>query len=547
MRSAVLLLPLLASLVLAAGVAAAPARAAAAVAADAPPAPSERLKLIRRRGTLIVGIKTDYPPFGMLDSAGAPGGFEHDLAADLARRLGVTLTKVAVTGSNRLQKLQEGAIDMVLATMGDTAERRQIATVIEPDYYSSGVTLFMPPHAAAHTWADTRAHTVCATQGSYFNRAMQQRYQYELQIYNTARDAKMAVKDGRCIGYLFDNTAVLNDLAQPEWQGYSAPLPPMLETPWAIAIARSERGTDFERFLGDTVAQWHRTGFLIDRERAWHLPASKFLADAHTLWRRTDADGSPFCRRGHDGTWRAECRNQVFLTSTDVSGFTQLGLWLNERTGVDLSLVYDPFDRTQFLRGLALTLLLTALCVAGSLALGIAGAVLADSGGPRVSRCARACGLLGRMTPPLLLMYLILFGIGSVLAAAWGVSLPAFGVVVWCLSFYTGAAVMTALLDAAGTLRHDEPGFRLRRDNVLRLARLASGSVTASLVNVAKATMMASAFAVPELLSVATSIVSERGNVGVMMNVLLLTFLAIVFAVVRLLQWAERSVLARSA
>jgi polar amino acid transport system substrate-binding protein len=546
MRLRALLAPALALLLLAAAPPAVPATQAPS--GDGwQPAPSERLKLIRRRGTLIVGIKTDYPPFGMLDNAGQPEGFEHDLAADLARRLDVTLTKVAVTGSNRLQKLQEGVIDVVLATMGDTAERRQIATVIEPDYYSSGVTLLMPPHATVRTWADTRAHTVCATQGSYFNRVMQQRYQYELQIYNTGRDARMAVKDRRCIGYLFDNTALLNDLAQPEWKGYTASLPPLLETPWAVAIARSERGTDFEKFLGDTVAQWHRSGFLLERERAWQLPPSKFLADAHALWRRADPDGRPFCRRGPDGTWRTECRNQVFLTSTDVSGFTQLGLWLNERTGIDLSIVYDPFDRAQYLRGLALTVLLTVLCLAGSLALGVAGAVLADSPRPRIARFARACGLLGRMTPPLLVMYLILFGIGSVLAAQWGVSLPALGVVVWCLSFYTGAAVMTALVDAADTLRHEEPAFRLRTDNVLRLARLASGSVTASLVNVAKATMMASAFAVPELLSVTTSIVSERGNVGVMMNALLLTFLAIVFVVVRLLQRVERSILARSA
>lgn len=527
--------------------AAGPTPDAVAAAGQWQPAPSERLRLIQRRGTLIVGVKTDYPPFGMVDAAGTPEGFEHDLAADIARRLGVTLTKVSVTGSNRLQKLQEGVVDMVLATMGDTAERRQIATVVEPDYYSSGVTLFMPPQAGAKTWADTRAQKVCATQGSYFNRAMQQRHLYELLIYNSARDAKMAVKDGRCIGYLFDNTALLNDLEQPEWKGWQAPLPPVLETPWAIAIERGERGTEFERFVGDTVAQWHRSGFLIERERAWRIRPSRFLADAHQLWRRTEADGRPFCRRGADGAWRAECRNQIFLTSTDVSGFTQFGLWVNEATGLNLSLVYDPFDRTQFLRGLATTLALTVLCLAGSLGLGVAGAVLAESGRAGVSRLARASCVLGRMTPPLLVMYLILYGIGSVLAAHWALSLPAMAIVVWCLSFYTGAGVMTALLEAAAALRHEDAGYRVRWSTLDRLPRLASGPVTAALVNVAKATMMASAVAVPELLSATTAIISERGNVGVMMNALLLTFLLLIFGVVRLLRRAERLVLARSA
>ncbi len=522
----------------------------AAIASDAPagiskPAPSERLALIRGRGVLIVGVKTDYPPFGMLDANGNPEGFEHDLATDIAKRLDVSLRKVSVTGSNRLQKLQEGVIDIVLATTGDTAERRQIATMIEPNYYASGVTLFMPPSANIKDWADTRGHLVCATQGSYYNRIMQQRYLMDLQMYNNARDAKLAVKDGRCMGYLFDNTAVINDLANPEWKGYKAPLPPTLNTPWAIAISKKEKGTEFERLLGDIVADWHQSGFLQEREKAWGIAPSKFLADTHALWQQKDSEGKSYCKRNADGNWRAECRNQVFLTSTDVGGLAQLGLWLNETTGINLTLVYDSFDRLQFLKGLLTTLVLTILCIVSSLLLGWTGAVLAESRVLFVSIPARLLSTVGRMTPPLLCMYLILFGFGAVLSASFGMSLPAFGVVVVCLSVYTGAGVMTALLDATTTYRLKNAEFRLNFANTSTIARLASGSVTASLINVSKATMMASAVAVPELLSATTSIINERGNVGVMMNALLLTFLLIIFAVVRLMRKLEQKILAR--
>ncbi|WP_255431513.1 transporter substrate-binding domain-containing protein [Undibacterium sp. KW1] len=487
------------------------------------------------------------PPFGMLDANGVPEGFEHDLAADIAKRLGVQLRKVSVTGSNRLQKLQEGVIDLVIATTGDTEERRQIVTMIEPNYYASGVTLFMPPTANIKDWADTRGHPVCATQGSYFNRVMQQRYLMELQMYNNARDAKLAVKDGRCIGYLFDNTAVINDLANPEWKGYKAPLPPTLNTPWAMAISKNEKGTEFEKMLGDIVADWHRSGFLQEREKAWGIAPSKFLADTHALWQKEEGDKTPFCHRMPEGSWRAECRNQVFLTSTDVGGLAQLGLWLNETTGINLTLVYDSFDRSQFFYGLVVTLVLTVLCITCSLLLGWAGAVFAESRISLLSVTARLLGTTGRMTPPLLCMYLLLFGIGAILSESVGIALPAFGVVVFCLSVYTGAGVMTALLDAATAYRLQHGEFRLRFANTSQIARLASGSVTASLINVSKATMMASAVAVPELLSATTSIINERGNVGVMMNALLLTFLLIIFAVVRVIRQLEQKILARVA
>jgi polar amino acid transport system substrate-binding protein len=514
-----------------------------ALPAAEPEPTSERLAKIQQRGTLIVGVKTDYRPFGGLNSAGEPLGFEHDLAADIARRLGVELVKVPVSATTRLQKLQDDTIDLVIATTGDTSDRRKIVTMVEPDYYASGVTLLMPPQSRIKDWPDVRGQKVCAIQGAYYNRTMQERYLLDLKIYNNPRDAKLALRNGQCVGFLFDNTAIIGDLASTEWQGWQAPLRPALPTPWAIAMALDERGGAFDRLIGDIVADWHRSGFLIEREKAWGIPPSAHLAEQHALWRRDDADGKPFCHRIAAGAWNAECRNAVFLTSEDVGGFARVGLRLQEHTGIDLSLVFNPYDRSRFLRGLATTLLLTALCIAGSLAVGVAGAIVADSRNALLSPLVRSASAVARMTPPLLVIYLLLFGVGTV----FGVPLAALAVVVICLSLYTGAAVMTALLDAAATWRAEHPGYRLRIGSVQRLAPLASGSVTASLINVSKATMMASAVAVPELLSAATAIAAERGNAGVTMTALLLTYFLIVFCVVRVLQRLERRVLARVA
>lgn len=507
------------------------------------PGASERLALIKKRGALIVGVKTDYPPFGLLNATGTPEGFEHDLAADIARRLGVSLTKVSVTGANRLQKLEDGSIDMVLATTGDTADRRKIVTMIEPNYYASGVTLFMAPDQNINDWTETRGKRVCATQGSYFNRVMEQRYLLELQMFNSARDAKLAVKDKRCIGYLFDNTAIAGDLRLPEWAGYKAPLPPVLSTPWAMAIARREAGSEFEFLLGDIVADWHRSGFAIAREKAWGLSPSKFLADSHALWKQVDAKGRRLCEREASGQWPAVCRNPIFLSSTDATGIRRVGLWFKEVTGLDLTLVYDDYDRNRFLLGLGTTLLLMILCVTCSLLFGLLGALLSEARIAVISRLVRLASIVGCMTPPLLVMYLLLFGVGSMLMASHGISVSPFAVVVLCLSYYTGSSVMTALLFAADVQRQTQASFQLRWHNARELIALSSGRVTASLINVSKATMMASAVAVPELLSVVTTIMTDNGNVTVMMNVLLLTFLLLIFATVRLLGALEKKLL----
>ena len=92
--------------------------------AAAAEAPGGRLQRIEERGRLIVGVKADYPPWGMVAPDGSIVGLEADLARDAAERLGVELELVPVTAGNRLQRLEQGQVDLVIATLGDTAERR---------------------------------------------------------------------------------------------------------------------------------------------------------------------------------------------------------------------------------------------------------------------------------------------------------------------------------------------------------------------------------------------------------------------------------------
>ena len=106
-------------------------------------ASADALDDIKKKGTLVVGTKADYRPFGYLDPSGKIIGFEPDLAADVAKRLGVKLELVPVVASNRIQFLQQGKIDLMIATMSDTPERRKIVDIVEPDYYASGTNVLV--------------------------------------------------------------------------------------------------------------------------------------------------------------------------------------------------------------------------------------------------------------------------------------------------------------------------------------------------------------------------------------------------------------------
>ena len=56
-----------------------------------------------------------------------------------------------------MQFLQQGKIDLMIATMNDTPERRKAVGIVEPDYYASGVNVMSSKKAALKNWEQIKA------------------------------------------------------------------------------------------------------------------------------------------------------------------------------------------------------------------------------------------------------------------------------------------------------------------------------------------------------------------------------------------------------
>ena len=192
---------------------------------------------LRARGHVVIAVKADYPPWGFRDPQGRLTGMEIELAEDIAGRIGVPARIVAVQSANRLEVLRQFQADIVIATMGDNASRRRIIGMVEPHYYASGINLMAREELRIERWEDLRGMPVCAKQGAYFNKSVARRYDLDLRIFKETREAKLALRDRRCVGFLFDDSAIAADLLQPEWQGYTMPLPTLDEIGWATPLA----------------------------------------------------------------------------------------------------------------------------------------------------------------------------------------------------------------------------------------------------------------------------------------------------------------------
>lgn len=238
---------------------------------------------IQKKGVLVVGTKADYRPFGFLDPSGKIVGFEPDLAADVAKRLGVKLELVPVVASNRIQFLQQGKIDMMIATTSDTPERRKIVDFVEPNYYGSGTNVMAPKSAHLTNWGDLKGKKVCLIQGSFYNKELQEKYGVEGVAFPGTAEAYAALRNGNCVGFAYDDTAIVGEMLKPEWSAYEMPLDSILFVPWGIAAKQGEK--DLVEFMSKTSTDWHKTGLIQQLEKKWGIKTTKFAQDMNAKFK----------------------------------------------------------------------------------------------------------------------------------------------------------------------------------------------------------------------------------------------------------------------
>ena len=255
--------------------------AVAALAVAALPASAQTLDKIKQRGVLVLGSKADYKPFGFRDPSGAIVGLEPDLGKEVADRLGAKLEIEPVVSSNRMQFLQQGKIDLMIATMNDKPDRRQVVGIIEPLYYASGVNVLANKKAGLKTWEQLKDQKVCGIQGAWYNKPVAEKYGADFIAFKGQTEAEVALQQGNCVGWVYDDTAFAERLADPKWAGFEMTLPTILEEPWGLAVKLEERDGAWGKFMAESLEEWHRTGKLIELEKKWGIQASAFLKQMH--------------------------------------------------------------------------------------------------------------------------------------------------------------------------------------------------------------------------------------------------------------------------
>ena len=228
-------------------------------------------------GKLTVGVKADYAPWGMRDANGNLVGLEIDLMKDLAKRIGLEL--VAVVASNRMEFLEQGKIDVMMATMSDTPQRREVVGIVQPNYYSSGVAILAHKDSGIDSWESIEGKKICGIQGAWYNKDHGLKNGAEMVVFKGVPEVEAAVLDQRCVGWLYDDSAFIpRKVNEPEkWADYSIATPVVADVPWGAAVRKDELNEPIGQELSAAIIDWHKSGMIAELETKWGIPQTSWV------------------------------------------------------------------------------------------------------------------------------------------------------------------------------------------------------------------------------------------------------------------------------
>jgi glutamate transport system substrate-binding protein len=236
-------------------------------------------------GTMTVGTKFDQPGFGLLGLDDVPEGFDVEVAKIIAGAMGIAeedIEWVQASSDIREQVIEDGEVDMVVATYTINDERKQRVTFAGP-YYEAGQMLMVNADEDAIEGPEDIAENpdmkVCSVTGSTPSENIREYLANEdqLVLFDIYDKCKDALSNGQVDIVTTDNVILLGYVSESDGE-FKLVGEQFTEEPYGIGIEKGD--VEFCEFINETLqenedaylAAWERTAGEVEGTEAPELP-----------------------------------------------------------------------------------------------------------------------------------------------------------------------------------------------------------------------------------------------------------------------------------
>lgn len=209
------------------------------------------LEEIKGSGTIRIGVFSDKNPFGYVDENGEYQGYDVYFAERLAKDLGVEVEYVSTEAASRIEYLQTGKVDIILANFTVTDERKEEVDFALP--YMNVALGVVSPDSSVITSLDQIGEDdqVIVISGTTAETYLIANYpDIKLQKYDAYAAAKTALENGNGVAWANDNTEVIAYALQNP--GYTVGIP-SLGSADTIAPAVTKGNTELLNWINEEI------------------------------------------------------------------------------------------------------------------------------------------------------------------------------------------------------------------------------------------------------------------------------------------------------
>ncbi|MBB3110174.1 putative glutamine transport system substrate-binding protein [Paenibacillus phyllosphaerae] len=198
---------------------------------------------IKERGKLVVGVKFDTKLFGLKDpGTGNVEGFDVDIAKQIAKAILGDESKIElkeVTSKTRIPMLNNGEIDLIVATMTITEERRKEVDFSDV-YFNAGQSLLVKKGSPITGLADVTKDTkVLGVKGATSIKNIEDKVPgLKVLQFENYQEAFTALRAGKGDALTTDNAILYGMTKQDE--SYAVVGGTFTDEPYGIAIKKGE-------------------------------------------------------------------------------------------------------------------------------------------------------------------------------------------------------------------------------------------------------------------------------------------------------------------
>lgn len=229
---------------------------------------------IKESGTINIGVFSDKNPFGYVDENGEYQGYDVYFANRIGEDLGVKINYVSTEAANRIEYLQTGKVDIILANFTVTPQRAEEVDFALP-YMNVALGVVSPDGRVIESLDSWNTEDqIIVISGTTAETYLIENYQdIPLQKYDSYATAKNALENGNGVAWVNDNTEVIAFALQND--GYTVGIP-SLGSQDSIAPAVSKGNNTLLDWLNEEIVS-------LGEEQFFHAAYKATLADTYGL------------------------------------------------------------------------------------------------------------------------------------------------------------------------------------------------------------------------------------------------------------------------